>query len=268
MARGGWGQVVRLGVGAEGRSTSSDQGGDEEATALVAVMRVTRVGVVQRSRGRPERPRARVLMCATGQGFGRMASRGARPSPFGHKIPGPRASAAVVAGRGRAGPLLHGGGKEPGSVGTLSTALCAGLGEAARLAVERASGRGARPRLATGTGDRQRWNVNAASSQHPGNLNLRRERLTTPGWIAICAISLSGRVGLRERLGAPSHVLRALGLTTSRRARRFGWDSPTPARRSWPRPAVGSTKQRGRRRTSPRDPPRDPRAGSQGRRDA
>ncbi len=61
----------------------------------------------------------------------------------GHKIHGPKGVGGLWM---RAGaepePLLHGGGQEQGlRSGTLSPALCVGLGEAAHLAAERQRGR-------------------------------------------------------------------------------------------------------------------------------
>ncbi|WP_163589760.1 aminotransferase class V-fold PLP-dependent enzyme, partial [Klebsiella pneumoniae] len=56
-----------------------------------------------------------------------------------HKIHGPKGVGALWIRDGVAlAPLLHGGGQEPaGRSGTLSPALCAGFGAAARLAKQR-----------------------------------------------------------------------------------------------------------------------------------
>ena len=102
--------------------------------------------------------------------------------------------------------------------GTLAPALCAGLGEAARLAVERREADAehvtklSELALATlGHG----WIVNGSLEQrYLGNLNLRRDRLDAGRLIAdLRNIAFSLGSACASGSGRPSHVLRALGLS-------------------------------------------------------
>jgi len=116
-------------------------------------------------------------------------------------------------------PLLHGGGQEQGlRAGTLSTGLCVGLGEAARLAVERRAADAEHVAklyalaLATlGSG----WTVNGSVEQrYCGNLNVRRDTLDGARLIAdLRDVALSLSSACASGSGRPSHVLRALGLS-------------------------------------------------------
>jgi cysteine desulfurase len=115
-------------------------------------------------------------------------------------------------------PLLHGGGQEQGlRSGTLSAALCVGLGEASRLAVERRDADAEHVAklyelaLATlGEG----WLLNGSvAHRYRGNLNLRRERLDGARLISdLRNIAFSLGSACASGSGRPSHVLRALGL--------------------------------------------------------
>lgn len=147
----------------------------------------------------------------------------------GHKMYAPMGIGALYVRRelqSEIAPLIHGGGQQNGlRSGTLPTALCVGLGAAARLVAE-AEGTDARAALA-----RRRdaflqklkalpvglW-INGPddfSQRHPGNINV--------GFKGIVASDLLGRI--QPRLAAstgsactsgipePSHVLRAIGLS-------------------------------------------------------
>lgn len=219
-------EVVRLQVGANGLvDLDMAEAVIDQSTALVAVMLVNNeIGVIQpvaELAQMAHRAGARML-CDAVQGFGRL------PVPdgpdliaiSGHKIHGPKGVGGLWM---RAGaepePLLHGGGQEQGlRSGTLSPALCVGMGEAARLAAERREADSVHveklSELALATFG-QGWLLNgSASERYHGNLNLRREGLDGARLISdMRNIAFSLGSACASGSGRPSHVLRALGLT-------------------------------------------------------
>jgi len=116
-------------------------------------------------------------------------------------------------------PLLHGGGQEQGlRSGTLSPALCVGLGEAAHLAAERRDAdhvhveKLSELALATlGPG----WTINGSMDhRYRGNLNIRRDNLDAARLISdMRNIAFSLGSACASGSGRPSHVLRAIGLS-------------------------------------------------------
>ena len=199
----------------------------DERTGLVAAMLVNNeIGVIQ--------PIAELaaLACANGalflcdavQGFGRV------PLPLhacdmvalsAHKVHGPKGVGALWVRDGvTLDPLLHGGGQEGGvRSGTLSPALCAGFGAAAKLLVERAAedhahvvrlGAVARARM-------QGWTLNGSPAErYAGNLNLRRPGVDAARLIAdVRQVAFSAGSACASGSGRTSHVLRALGLDDS-----------------------------------------------------
>jgi cysteine desulfurase len=162
------------------------------------------------------------MLCDAVQGFGRM------PMPDGpdliaisaHKIHGPKGVGALWWREGaEPAPLLHGGGQERGlRSGTLSPALCAGFGEAARIAAERSERDSAHVEALyevalASLGES--WDLNGdAEQRYRGNLNLRRDRLDAARLLADCReIAFSLGSACASGSGRPSHVLRALGLS-------------------------------------------------------
>ena len=113
-------------------------------TALVAAMLVNNeIGVIQPIAELADHAHAAgaLFLCDAVQGYGRT------PIPpnvdliaiSAHKIHGPKGVGVLWIRDGvHLEPLLHGGDQEGGRSGTLSPALCAGFGAAARLMVERA----------------------------------------------------------------------------------------------------------------------------------
>ncbi len=137
-----------------------------------------------------------------------------------HKIYGPIGIGALWARSGA--PLtaiLHGGGQEGGvRSGTLSPALCAGFGAAAKLMVEQAdadaahvSALAAQLRVALG----EAWAVNGSvSARYMGNLNVRREGVDVARLMSdVREVAFSAGSACASGSGRPSHVLRALGLS-------------------------------------------------------
>ncbi|WP_300399034.1 cysteine desulfurase family protein [uncultured Sphingobium sp.] len=192
--------------------------------ALVAAMLVNNeIGVIQPTAAlaRLARDAGALLLCDAVQGYGRV------PIPDGcdmiaisaHKIHGPKGVGALWLRDGvRPAPLLHGGGQEGGlSSGTLSPALCAGFGAAARLMRENAASDlahveslAALARLALPD-----WSLNgSATHRYPGNLNLRRDGIDGARLLSYCRnVAFSLGSACASGSGRPSHVLRALGLT-------------------------------------------------------
>ena len=143
-----------------------------------------------------------------------------------HKIHGPKGVGALWLRDGvQLQPVFHGGGQEGGlRSGTLSPALCAGFGVAARLMRERAD---ADRSHVEALWDLARalfadWALNgSADCRYHGNINLRREGIDGARLLSDCRnVAFSLGSACASGSGRPSHVLRALGLP-DREAR--GW---------------------------------------------
>ncbi|WP_145071493.1 MULTISPECIES: cysteine desulfurase family protein [Sphingobium] len=192
--------------------------------ALVAAMLVNNeIGVIQPVEALAALAHAAgaSFLCDAVQGYGRV------PIPpscdmiaiSGHKIHGPKGVGALWIRDGvTLCPLLHGGGQEGGlRSGTLSPALCAGLGMAARLMRERAGSDQAHVEslweLARGLF--LDWTLNGdADRRYRGNLNLRRDGLDGARLLSDCRnVAFSLGSACASGSGRPSHVLRALGLS-------------------------------------------------------
>lgn len=136
-----------------------------------------------------------------------------------HKIHGPKGIGALWVRDGvELAPLMLGGGQEAGlRSGTLSPALCAGFGAAAKVAKARMAedaahiaALAARARaLFAG------WHVNGSLDHRwPGNLNLRREGFDVARLMSECRqVMFSAGSACASGSGRASHVLRALGLS-------------------------------------------------------
>jgi len=219
-------EVIQLGVGPDGLIDlkAAEMAIDGEV-ALVAMMLVNNeIGVIQpiAELARLAHQAGALMLCDAVQGFGRMAIPDGPDlvAISGHKIHGPKGVGGLWMRAGaEPAPLLHGGGQELGlRSGTLSPALCVGLGEAAHLAGERRTGDAVHVRklfeigLATlGQG----WIINGSeTSRYHGNLNLRREGLDGARLISdMRNIAFSLGSACASGSGRPSHVLRAIGLT-------------------------------------------------------
>lgn len=219
-------QVVRLPVGADGIiDLDAARDAIDERTALVAAMLVNNeIGVIQPVDALAEMAHGvgAVMLCDAVQGFGRVAM------PLGpdlvalsaHKVHGPKGIGGLWIRKGfEPRPLLHGGGQEEGlRSGTLSPALCAGFGEAARLVGECAE----RDRehveklwQVALTSFSEDWILNGSPvDRYHGNLNLRLEGLDAARLIGdLRNIAFSLGSACASGSGRPSHVLRALGLS-------------------------------------------------------
>ena len=195
-----------------------------KGTALVSAMLVNNeIGVIQpiSALTNTAHRAGAVFLCDAVQGFGRI------DIPEGpdliavsaHKIHGPKGIGALWVRDGIVlEPLLFGGGQEGGlRSGTLSPALCAGFGVAARVARQRRAADAAHvanlwdvamDMLPSG------WTINGSTTaRYKGNLNLRREGLDAARLISeLRSIAFSVGSACASGSGRPSHVLRAIGL--------------------------------------------------------
>lgn len=198
--------------------------GSEGGQALTAIMLVNNeIGTIQpiAELAGAAHAQGNLFLCDAVQAFGRM------PIPDGpdmiaisaHKIHGPKGIGALWVRDGVAlTPQMLGGGQEQGMrSGTLSPALCAGFGAAAKLAAERMDADAMHvsalwDRAASAFAD---WTINGSTTQrYKGNLNIRRDGVDAARLISECrSIAFSAGSACASGSGRPSHVLRALGLT-------------------------------------------------------
>jgi cysteine desulfurase len=194
------------------------------STGLVAVMAVNNeIGVVN--------PLAEVIAAARGvgarvlvdavQAYGRLTIEAEADffAVSAHKCHGHKGIGALWVREGVvAAPLLHGGGQEGGlRSGTLSPALCAGFGAAARLAAEGMESQMFHVKHLWNIAREafSGWELNgSAEHRWHGNLNIRREGLDVARLMSDCRrIMFSAGSACASGSGRPSHVLKAIGLT-------------------------------------------------------
>ena len=180
--------------------------------ALVSAMLVNNeTGVIQPIAAIAARAHAHGALMHTdaAQGYGKLPCRIADLgvdllSLTAHKLYGPKGIGALYVADGvTLEPLLHGGGQEGGRSGTLSPALCVGLGTAATIAAG--------------------WF---------GTLNLRFDGVDGGRLLSACrGIAMSAGSACASGSGRPSHVLAAMGLSASqaKSSLRLGWGRFTTA---------------------------------------
>ncbi|VVT19668.1 cysteine desulfurase family protein [Erythrobacter sp. EC-HK427] len=147
-----------------------------------------------------------------------------------HKLYGPKGIGALWVRDGvKLIPLVEGGRQEGIRSGTLSTALCAGFGAAAKLAAERMEEDAAHARslweraldLFDG------WAVNGSlEARNHANLSIRREGLDVARLMSDCReVMFSAGSACASGSGKPSHVLKAIGLSDAeaKSTIRLGW---------------------------------------------
>lgn len=192
-------------------------------TGLVAVMAVNNEIGVGQATGRlaaMARSAGALFLCDSVQGYGRVAPELSADliAVSAHKVHGPKGIGALwIRDKVAPTPLLHGGDQEGGRSGTLSPALCAGFGVAARLMAEHCDtdARHVERLWSVATERLEGWTINGSTEQrYHGNLNVRREGLDVGRLMSDCRdIAFSAGSACASGSGRPSHVLRAIGLT-------------------------------------------------------
>lgn len=192
-------------------------------TGLVTAMLVNNeIGVVQPVAELSAMARAAgaVMLCDAVQGYGRILVPDTVDlvAVSAHKVHGPKGVGALWMREGvTIAPLLHGGDQEDGRSGTLSPALCAGFGVAARLMRERADEDAAHvERLWRVAVDLlPGWVINGAvNPRYRGNLNVRRTGLDVNRLMSdLRDLAFSAGSACASGSGRASHVLRAIGLS-------------------------------------------------------
>lgn len=224
LERGGH-DVVVLPVGSDGIvDLDAAEAAIDDRCALLSVMHVNNeIGVIQpiaALAGMARRVGALVHVDAA-QGYGKLPlpDEADFVSISAHKIYGPIGVGALWIGDGLSLPeLLHGGGQEGGiRSGTISPALVAGFGAAARLAFSRMEDD---HRHVAALAERLRaafpgWSLNGADSPRwPGNLNLRHDGVDAARLISeVRDVAFSAGSACASGSGRPSHVLKAIGLS-------------------------------------------------------
>lgn len=193
-------------------------------TGLVAAMLVNNeIGVIQpiAELAALAHQAGALMLCDAVQGYGRVSVPDACDliAISAHKIHGPKGIGGLWIRDGvLLRPLLHGGGQEKaGRSGTLSPALAAGFGAAAKLAKVRAEEDGDHVFDLFGAAHAHLggWEVNGAiDHRYLGNLNIRRPGLDVARLMSeLRDIAFSAGSACASGSGRPSHVLSAIGLT-------------------------------------------------------
>ncbi|MGC1271883.1 MAG: cysteine desulfurase family protein [Croceibacterium sp.] len=189
---------------------------------VIAVMQVNNeIGTIQPIDRLYQRARERgaLLVCDAVQAAGKMPIAAADLIAItGHKFHGPKGVGALWVRDGvDLHPTITGGGQEGGlRSGTLSPALCAGLGAAAAVAAGRMEADAAH---VAALWDRARalfpgWTLNGSAQQrYKGNLNIRREGLDVARLMSdVRQVCFSAGSACASESKKPSRILAALGL--------------------------------------------------------
>ena len=194
-----------------------------EGLGVLAVMQVNNeIGTVQPVADLAERARAAgaLFVCDAVQAAGKMSVAEADLIAItGHKFYGPKGVGALWIRDGvPLAPYLTGGGQEHGiRSGTLSPALCAGLGAAARVALATMDEDEAHVGALFERGRElfAGWQLNgSATHRYKGNLNVRREGLDVARLMSDAReVCFSAGSACASEARKPSRVLSAIGLS-------------------------------------------------------
>ena len=190
---------------------------------LVAVMQVNNeIGTIQPVAALADRAHARgaLFLCDAVQGAAKLAppENADLIAVSAHKLHGPKGIGALWVRDGvELQPVQFGGGQEQGlRSGTLSPALCAGFGAAAKLALERMEADSVH---VAGLWSRARelfagWQLNgSAEHRYKGNLNIRREGIDVARLMSDARqVMFSAGSACASETGKPSRILAAIGL--------------------------------------------------------
>ncbi|MBT2134284.1 cysteine desulfurase [Croceibacterium sp. LX-88] len=194
-----------------------------EGVGIVSVMQVNNeVGTIQPVADLYERVKARgaLFMCDAVQAAGKIPIGEADLIAISaHKFHGPKGIGALWVRDGiELAPEITGGGQEGGlRSGTLSPALCAGMGMAAKVALERMDQDAVH---VASLWDRALelfpdWQVNGSAAQrYRGNLNIRHKGLDVSRLISdVREVMFSAGSACASESNKPSRILSAIGLT-------------------------------------------------------
>lgn len=194
-----------------------------ESVGIVSVMQVNNeIGTIQPVADLCERARARgaLVVCDAVQAAGKMPIVEADMIAISaHKFHGPKGIGALWVRDGiELEPHTTGGGQEKGlRSGTLSPALCAGMGAAAQVALERMAEDAARvSALWHGALDLfAGWQLNGSEvHRYRGNLNLRRDGIDVARLMSdVREVMFSAGSACASESGKPSRILAAIGLS-------------------------------------------------------
>ena len=194
-----------------------------EGVGVVSVMQINNeIGTVQPVADLYARAKAdgAVFVCDAVQAAGKMPIAEADLIAISaHKFHGPKGIGALWVRDGiELHPILTGGGQEDGlRSGTLSPALCAGMGAAAQVALERMEEDGVHvatlwaKALELFSG----WHLNgSAEARYRGNLNIRKDGLDVARLMSdLREVMFSAGSACASESGKPSRILAAIGLT-------------------------------------------------------
>ena len=194
-----------------------------EGVGIVSVMQVNNeIGTIQPVADLYARAQAEgaLFVCDAVQAAGKMPIAEADMIAISaHKFHGPKGIGALWVRDGVAlEPHTTGGGQEGGlRSGTLSPALCAGMGAAAQLAAERMA---ADAEHVSGLWRRARelfsgWQLNGSAEQrYHGNLNIRRDGLDVARLMSdVREVMFSAGSACASESNKPSRILAAIGLS-------------------------------------------------------
>jgi cysteine desulfurase len=194
-----------------------------EGLGVLSVMQVNNeIGTIQPVAALNERARAMgaLVVCDAVQAAGKMQVADADLIAItGHKFCGPKGIGALWIRDGvELEPIITGGGQEAGTrSGTLSPALCAGLGAAARLALESMAEDEVRVAELFDLGRKvfDGWELNgSATHRYRGNLNIRRKDVDATRLMSdVRDVMFSAGSACASESRKPSRILAAIGLT-------------------------------------------------------
>jgi cysteine desulfurase len=194
-----------------------------EGLGVLSVMQVNNeIGTIQPVAALNERARAMgaLVVCDAVQAAGKMQVADADLIAItGHKFCGPKGIGALWIRDGvELEPIITGGGQEAGiRSGTLSPALCAGLGAAARLALESMAEDEVRVAELFDLGRTlfDGWELNgSATHRYRGNLNIRRKDVDATRLMSdVRDVMFSAGSACASESRKPSRSLAAIGLT-------------------------------------------------------
>ena len=212
-----------LNVAKDGQCNTAQDMPDD--VRLVCVMQVNNeIGTIQPTLEWHRKAKAAnaLYLCDAVQAAGKMEVAGADMiAVSAHKLHGPKGIGALWVRDGLSlDPLITGGGQEADlRSGTLSPALCAGFGAAAKVAKDRLADDAAHIEALWNRARElfRDWELNGSSeARWHGNLNVRREGLDVGRLMSeVRDVAFSAGSACASGSGRTSHVLKAIGLTAS-----------------------------------------------------